>query len=123
MQNPSAAATVLLACLLLCPGLAAAAGDVARGQTLFGRCSACHSVDGSKKIGPTLQGISGRNAGAVEEARYSKALSQSNIRWDETSLDAYLEAPAKLVRGTTMTIRTAKPEDRADLIAYLKSLQ
>lgn len=107
----------------LCPGFAAAEGDAVNGEKLFARCSACHSVDGTRKSGPTLQGVAGRKAGAAEGARYSKALAGSDIVWDDASLDAYLEAPAKLVRGTTMTIRIPKPEERKDLIAYLKTLE
>ncbi|TDW19854.1 cytochrome c [Rhizobium azibense] len=75
------------------------------GEKLFARCSACHSVDGQEKIGPSLAGVVGRKAGSVEGARYSKALVQSQIVWTEQNLDAYLSAPATLVRGTTITVR------------------
>lgn len=111
----------VLAGLALCRS-GAAADDASRGEKLFARCSACHSVNGQKKIGPSLAGVVGRKAGSVGSARYSKALTQSEIVWTEQNLDAYLTAPAALVRGTTMTMRIAQEQDRQDLISYLKSL-
>jgi cytochrome c len=117
------ASILVLAGLALCPSGAAAEGDLSRGEKLFARCGACHSVDGKKKIGPSLAGVVGRKAGSVEGVRYSKALAQSEIVWTEQNLDAYLAAPTTLVRGTTMTMRIAKEQERQDLIAYLKSLK
>lgn len=116
------ASIVVLAGLALCPTGAVAEGDASRGEKLFARCSACHSVNGQNKVGPSLTGVVGRKAGSVEGARYSKPLVQSDIVWTEQNLDAYLAAPASLVRGTTMTMRITKEQDRQDLISYLKSL-
>ncbi|NNH30321.1 c-type cytochrome [Rhizobium sp. SEMIA 4085] len=64
------AAVFMLAGLALCPSGAAADGDASRGEKLFARCSACHSVNGQEKIGPSLAGVVGRKAGSVEGARY-----------------------------------------------------
>lgn len=122
MDKPHIASFLGLVCWALCPDFAAA-GDAVKGEKLFARCNACHSVDGSRKNGPTLQGVVGRKAGTMGNVRYSKALAGSNIVWDDASLDAYLEAPTRLVRGTTMTIRIPKSEERQDLIAYLKTLE
>lgn len=115
-------ATFCVLGLALCPSLAAAESDAGRGEKLFNRCSGCHTVNGQNRVGPSLSGIVGRKAGTVEGARYSKALTQSGLVWTEENLDAYLAAPATLVRGTTMTVRIANGQDRQDIIAYLKSL-
>lgn len=122
MKSLKATAIIVLAGMALCPTGAAADGDASRGEKLFARCGACHSVNGQNKPGPSLAGVVGRRAGAVEGTRYSKALAQSEIVWTEQNLDAYLAAPTTLVRGTTMTMRIAGEQDRQDLIAYLKSL-
>jgi cytochrome c len=122
MKTTLTASIFMLAALALCPSGAAADGDVSRGEKLFARCSACHSVNGQNKLGPSLAGVVGRTAGTVAGTRYSKALAQSQIVWTEQNLDAYLTAPTTLVRGTTMTMRIAKEQDRQDLISYLKSL-
>ena len=121
MKALKAALIIVLAGMALCPSGAAADGDASRGEKLFARCAACHSVNGQNKLGPSLAGVVGRKAGAVEDARYSKALAASQIVWTEQNLDAYLTAPATLVRGTTMTMRIAKDQDRQDLISYLKT--
>jgi cytochrome c len=123
MVNLRTAISLLFASLTLCPSGAAADGDASRGEKLFVRCSACHSVDGQKKMGPSLAGVIGRKAGSVAGVRYSKALAQSDLLWTDKNLDAYLTAPATLVPGTTMTMRIPKDQDRQDLISYLRSLQ
>ncbi|WP_244564639.1 c-type cytochrome [Rhizobium sullae] len=119
MLRPS---IVLLFTLVLCPAVAQAEGDVARGEKLFARCSACHSTDGTRKIGPTLAGVVGRTAATVGNARFSKALIESEIIWTEETLEEYLSEPKKLVPGTTMVTRIPDLQDRKDVISYLKTL-
>ncbi|CAN7620462.1 c-type cytochrome [Pararhizobium sp. LjRoot238] len=121
MTTIKTASMLVLAALVLCPSIAAAEGDASRGETLFTRCSACHTVNGQNRIGPSLAGVVDRKAGSVEGARYSKALAQSGLVWTEENLDAFLAAPVTLVRGTTMTMRISKDQDRQDLISYLKA--
>ena len=101
---------------------ASADGDAARGKTLFARCGACHTVTEENKVGPHLSGVFGRTAGTVAGARYSKAMTASGMTWDEQTLDAFLTEPAKVLPGTTMAIKLPNPQDRADVIAYLKTL-
>ncbi|MCV9963309.1 cytochrome c family protein [Pararhizobium sp. BT-229] len=100
----------------------ATADDPTRGKTLFNRCAGCHTVTGQNKVGPHLDGVFGRTAGKVEGARYSNAMSAWNIVWNEERLDAFLTAPRKALPGTTMTVGMPKPQDRSDIIAYLKSV-
>lgn len=103
----------------------AVAQDAAKGETLFKqRCAACHSIEaGQNKMGPHLAAVVGRKAGSVEGAKYSKALPATGIVWDEANLDAFLANAKKLVPGTTMAFVLPNATQRADLIAYLKSLQ
>jgi cytochrome c len=114
----------LITTLLMLSGGSALAQDAAKGETLFKqRCAACHSVEaGQNKMGPHLSGIAGRAAGSVEGAKYSKALPASGLTWDDASLDAYLTNPKKTVPGTTMAVALPNAGQRADIIAYLKTL-
>lgn len=107
---------------VICSGSAFADGDAVRGKQLFNRCAACHSIDGQNKAGPALNGVFGRRAGAVEGYRYSAAVANSNIVWTDETLDAYLSGPARMLRGTRMTASVVRPDDRADIITYLKTL-
>jgi cytochrome c len=103
-------------------GSAWADGDAARGKTLFSRCSTCHTITNQNKVGPSLAGVVGRKAGTVEGARYSKALPASGIVWDDQTLDSFLADPAKAVPGTSMMVKLPNAQDRADIIAYLKTI-
>ena len=106
--------TVLLA-------LQAQAQDVAHGQRLFQqRCGACHQIDTTRNgVGPHLQGVVGRAAGSVEGFRYSPAMQSSGITWDAAQLDTFLTNPAGLVKGTRMTQRFAKADERKAIIDFL----
>ena len=97
---------------------ASADGDAGRGKTLFTRCSSCHSVTEQNKVA----GVFGRTAGTVAGASYSKAMTASGMTWDEQALDAFLAEPTRVLPGTTMSARLPNPQDRADVIAYLKTL-
>lgn len=90
----------------------------------FERCSACHVVtEASNEQGPSLLGIFGRVAGSREDFRYSRPMTRSGIIWDETSLDAFLQAPDELVPGTRMPFEgIASDTERAAIIEYLKTL-
>ena len=102
------------------------AGDAAKGEKVFKKCKACHVVDKEKnKTGPHLVGIIGREAASVASyKKYSKAMKASGLVWDEETLDSYLAAPKKYLKGTKMAFSGLKKEaDRANIIAYLKSLQ
>lgn len=71
--------------------------------------------------GPNLGGLFGRSTGSAEGYSYSKANKEKAITWNETTLYEYLLNPKKYIPGTKMVFAgLKKPEDRADLIAYLK---
>ena len=117
-------ATVLAVAFFASP--AYADGDAAAGEKLFKKCKACHTVDagGKNKVGPNLHGIYGAKAAMVEGFKYSKALQESGIVWDDAALDQWLLKPKSLVKGTKMIFAGLKKDDqRADMIAYLKTLK
>lgn len=99
-----------------------AAGDPARGKALYQGCQACHSVD-DNDLGPRHRGVVGRRAGSIADYAYSKALKQSGLIWDETTLDRWLANPSDLVPGTKMFFKVDDPQSRADVIAYLRQLK
>lgn len=101
---------------------AALTGDPARGQVLYQGCMDCHSID-KDDVGPRHRGVVGRRAGSIAGFGYSKALKNSGLTWDEKTLDRWLTDPSALVPGTRMFYEVEKPQDRADLIAYLKQLK
>ncbi len=119
---------LVLAAALTLPGAAALAaeGDVEAGEKIFKKCKACHSFDETKKKpGPHLVGIVGRDAGSVEGFKYSKAMREAEaFVWDEATLDVFLTKPKAFLKGTKMSFAGLKKEgQRADVIAYFKSLQ
>jgi cytochrome c len=102
-------------------GSAAAAGDPAKGANVFKRCGACHVVDKEQnRVGPHLVGVVGRKAGGVESFKYSDAMKNSGLTWDEATLDKYLADPKGAIPGNKMAFPGLKNEqERADVIAYL----
>jgi len=116
----------LLGCALagLLLSRSVAAQDAAAGKLVFMQCAACHSTDGSTRTGPSLKGIIGRKAGSVAEFRYSRAMKRANLTWDTATLDAYLNHPQQQIPGNTMPFAgIADARQRADLVAYLQTLQ
>ena len=114
---------IALGCVLLAAA-AALAQDTSAQNAAFNQCAVCHSVDGSKGTGPTLKGIIARKSGTVPGFRYSRAMKSAAITWDETTLDRYLSSPQDFVPGNIMPF-SGVPDaaQRADLIAYLKTLR
>ncbi|MEO0981264.1 MAG: cytochrome c family protein [Pseudomonadota bacterium] len=99
-------------------------GDAAAGRRVFTQCMSCHAVEeGRNMAGPSLYGIVGRPAGTIEGFRYSPANRDSGIVWTERTMFEYLENPQRYIRGTIMAFPGLRnPQDRADVIAYLKSV-
>ena len=89
------------------------------------KCSICHALTAgpSRKAGPTLHGVFGRAAGTVPDYLYSDTLDGSDILWTEDTIDALFdEGPDHYIPGSKMPMQViAQPQDRADLIAFLKS--
>ena len=98
-----------------------AAGDAAAGEAVFKKCGSCHKLDGSDGVGPHLNGVVGRNHAAVPGFAYSEAnLALAAEPWTPEALFAFLENPKQYMPGTKMAFAgLPKPEDRANVIAYL----
>ncbi|HVZ03691.1 cytochrome c family protein [Hyphomicrobium sp.] len=114
---------ILAVAMIAAAPVAANAADAEAGKTVFNKCKACHQVD-KNAVGPHLGGIVGRKAASVADYNYSAALKKSGITWDEAALDKWLQGPGKDVPGTKMIFPGVKDAtDRANLIAYLKTLK
>ena len=112
-----AAAAVPIATLL-------ATADVAKGEAVFKKCAACHTVaqGGPNGIGPNLWAALGKPHGHVPGFSYSDALKSVPGNWDFEGMDKWLANPKKYAPGTKMTFAgLGNPEERANLIAYLNS--
>ena len=99
-----------------------AMGDLTSGEKIFKKCAACHSInkDGKNKIGPALYNVVGRQVGAVNDYKYSKALAGYEKNWTFEELNGYLIKPAKWIKGTKMAFAGLRKEkDRASVIKYL----
>ena len=106
------------------PGNYAEAGNATQGEHAFAKCALCHAKDKRTGIGPGLLGVVGKHAGSVPGFSYSQAMKNSNIVWDEKSLDAFIMTPQKALPGTTMLFPgIPSQEERNDLIAYLETLK
>lgn len=102
----------------------AQAQDAAAGGMAFQQCAECHSPGTSDGAGPGLKGVFGRRAGAKDGFAYSPALVKSAKVWDAAALDAFLANPQKAVPGTSMAYPgDDDAKERADLVAYLKTLK
>jgi len=98
-------------------------GDAARGLQVYqARCIACHSVE-YNGAGPAHKGVYGRQAAQAAGFDYSSALKQSRLTWNDTNLDKWLTNPEALVPGQKMGISVPDAQERADLIAYLRTLK
>ena len=114
----------MAAVLLFGPAaLTAFAADATRGEEIYNsRCIACHSPD-ANRVGPKHRGVVGRTAGSVPGFNYSKALKSSGVVWSEETLDKWLTDPQSFIPGQRMNFNVAGAADRADLIAYLRTLE
>jgi cytochrome c len=123
------AAFAVFGAMVALSGVARADGDPAKGAIVFKKCAACHEIgpDAKAKVGPPLTGVVGAKWAHVEGYAYSKPELEGAAAgkvWDVATLDAYLEAPKKIIPGGKMAFAgLKKPEDRADVIAYLASFQ
>jgi cytochrome c len=108
------------------PILALLAGaDIAAGQKTAKKCTACHVFDegGANKVGPALWNVVNADMGKIDGFAYSKVLAGFGGIWDYQSLNQFLYKPKAYMKGTKMNFAgLKKPSDRANVIAYLRSL-
>lgn len=107
---------------------AVAEGDAAKGEKVFKKCLACHAIkEGApNKVGPNLRDVIGRKTASVEGFVYSdvmKKMGEEGHIWTGEEVDKFIENPKAFAAGTKMAFAgLKKPEERADLVAYLTSL-
>ncbi|KAI8088887.1 cytochrome c-2 [Halteromyces radiatus] len=99
-------------------------GDATKGAKLFKqRCAQCHTLEekGHHLVGPNLHGVMGRKTGQASGFNYTEANKKKGVIWSEETLFEYLLNPKAYIPGTKMAFPgLKKPQDRANLIAYLK---
>ena len=99
-------------------------GDLAHGEKVFKKCSACHMIatGGKNMIGPNLWGVIGRTAGSISDYKYSKAMVAYAKQWSFEEMNSYLIKPQAYIKGTKMAFAGLRKEkDRASVILYLNS--
>lgn len=121
MKNLAALVATVAATFTVGAGICRAAdGDPVHGAQIYQRCLACHSLEHNRS-GPRHCGLFGRAAASLPDFDYSRAMKATGFTWDKATLDRFLENPLKAVPGTKMAYAGVKnPQERADLIAYLK---
>lgn len=122
MSRKTAAALALLAtqCVAAAATGSPPPGNAARGAAIYDRCAACHAL-AYNRTGPKHCGLFGRRAGSVVDFAYSPAMAKARFKWNAKTLERFLENPTRTVPGTTMGYAgIADPQERADLIAWLR---
>lgn len=96
---------------------------VETGERVFRKCQACHKTDGGKAAGPHLDGVFGREIGAVEGFKYSGTMAGMGGVWDAEALQAFLAKPRDYVKGTKMAFAGLRKQEELDAVTeYLKSI-
>ena len=101
-----------------------AMGDLAHGEKVFKKCTACHMIaaGGKNMIGPNLWSVIGRQAGVVSDYKYSKAMVAYGKEWTFEEMNSYLIKPQAYVKGTKMAFAGLRKEkDRASVILFMNS--
>ena len=101
-----------------------ASADLENGAKVFKKCAACHKLEaGANGVGPHLYAVVDRAVGSVDDFGYSGSLVAVAETWSPENLDGFLTKPSKYAPGTKMSFNgLSKPEDRANLIAYLETI-
>lgn len=125
VRRTSPATAVLAATALPLLSLLAAAmppTDIEAGEQSYTMCIGCHSPD-RNRTGPLHCGVVGREAGSASGYDYSEAMRDAGIVWTRDELDRFLEAPLRMVPGTSMGFAgIADRAERRNLVAWLATL-
>jgi cytochrome c2 len=110
----------------ICIADSAHAADVGAGRTFFReQCLSCHSAednDHGGEQGPDLHGLFGRRAGGNPFFRYTPAMKNAKLTWDAATLERFLASPTTVLPGSSMVAAVMTEGDRANVIAYFRSL-
>jgi len=121
MRKPDLSIFLAIPLFICLSGAAQAAGNELRGATLYqSKCVACHSIE-YNGVGPAHKGVFNRKAGTQTGYTYSPAVQASTVVWNEVTLNKWLTNPEKFIPGQKMGVMVPSAQDRADLIAYLKT--
>lgn len=122
-MRPRTLATLSAAMFLALGTAAHADGDPVKGEKVFAKCKTCHEIATDKnKVGPTLQGVLGRQAGTVPGFKYSEAMIASGVVWDAKAIAEYSRQPKEFIPGNKMVFAGLKKDDEIeDLIAFIES--
>ena len=117
----------LITALFVLSASVAYAGDAAKGEKAFRKCSGCHSIEeeGRNGAGPNLWNVMNRGIAANEDYKYSKALkafAEENPMWTPELMDAWLTNSKKVVKRTKMNWKERKEANRANITAYLQTM-
>jgi cytochrome c len=98
-------------------------GDPIRGKAVFERrCTGCHALD-SDREGPHLRGVYGRAAGTVPGFDYSEGVRKSGLIWNDTNIERWMRDTEAMIPDSKMGFRVPKAQDRADVVAFLKTVR
>ena len=116
--------SIRVAAVLLPMNMAVAdAADMEHGKELFKACAACHN-DQPGALGPSLKGVVGRKAAALDSFRYSGPMLRANLVWTPENLHDYIADPQGKVKGNRMPYGgLTNPSDVDDVVAYLATLK
>ena len=101
-----------------------AQADVTKGQAVFNKCVACHTIDkgAPNQLGPNLWGMLGEPIGKGHGFAFSEALASKGGTWTWTTMSDWLANPKAFAPGTKMTFAgISNDQDRANVIAFLNS--
>jgi len=127
MKFPKIGLTIAAAAAFIAVSAPATVNASEDGEKVFRKCMACHSVKaGQHRVGPSLAGVVGRQAGSAEGYNRYKGLKDADWTWTEDELVAYLEDPtgytkAKNGNRSSMAFKLKDLDDRKAVVEYLKS--
>ncbi|MCP3385173.1 MULTISPECIES: cytochrome c family protein [unclassified Bradyrhizobium] len=99
------------------------ASEDAAQQTFNNSCRTCHSVkEGDNRLGPNLNKIVGRKAGALPNYNYSPSMKDAGFVWDRDKLTRFMVKPDEIVSGNKMQpYGGISADDAAKVVAYLQA--